>query len=78
MLMNNLASLIVSQSSVNSTHIESARQWALRGLQTSEEARADIERKEEKPVDDCEHVFAAILFNLGMLHEVSGVSPSSQ
>lgn len=66
--MNNLASLFASPPT-NST--SQARLWALKALSITEAARAEEEKRANKPVEECEHVLAAILFNLGMLHEVS-------
>ncbi|KDQ13333.1 hypothetical protein BOTBODRAFT_175646 [Botryobasidium botryosum FD-172 SS1] len=66
MLMNNLASLLVS----SNASVPQARAWAAKAFEVTLKARKDVPGEER--LLECEHVLVAALFNLGMLDEMEG------
>ncbi|KAG8973241.1 hypothetical protein FRC05_008955 [Tulasnella sp. 425] len=66
-LMNNLSSLFASSTPVN---IPQATAWAEKALGVAQKAEGESKVASEERLE-CQHVIAVVLFNLGMLKELS-------
>lgn len=65
--MNNLSSLFASMAPVN---IPQATAWAQKALEVAQKAEGESKVASEERLE-CQNVIAVVLFNLGMLNEVT-------
>ncbi|KIO16749.1 hypothetical protein M407DRAFT_33591 [Tulasnella calospora MUT 4182] len=73
-LMNNLSSLFASMTPVN---VPQATSWAQKALEVAQKAEGESKSASEERLE-CQTVIAVVLFNLGMLNELSNEHGKAQ